>query len=536
MSKLAVELLRQGHVNQVWTKYCGFLDLNIDEFMIIQERLLMEQINLLSKTDIGKLFFRDKVLNSIEEFRDRVPITTYSDYETLLSRETSIYKDAYVWAHTSGRSGDFKWVPYTEIAYQRLGERVMAGIILASARKRGEIRIEEEDVLVYNTPPRPYISGLALRALADQFNFRFIPALDETEEMEFQERIEKGFRIGMETGIDILGSMSVVLVKMGESFAQDARTIQLSKSLLRPKVLFRLIRGFIRSKNEHRKMLPKDIWTLKALPCGGTDTSIYKDKIAYYWGVEPYEQYGSTEEGSVATQAWNKKYMTFFPDAAFYEFIPEEEWNKWRSDTSYSPRTVLYNEVVPNKKYELVLTNFYGKPFLRYRTFDLMEFPVLKDTESGINLPQMSFVGRSNDLIDLAGFTGPIDEKMVWKAINFSGIEYKEWAMRKEISDGEPILRLYIELVAPIDKETICQKVHEALKKYNSFYADYEAMIGKPALAVTLLYPGTFQAYLQEKQAMGADLAHLKPAHMNPSDDTIQMLIKLDESVRELIC
>jgi phenylacetate-coenzyme A ligase PaaK-like adenylate-forming protein len=282
-------------------------------------------------------------------------------------------------------------------------------------------------------------------------------------------------------------------------------------------------------------MLPKDIWTLKALPCGGTDTSIYKDKIAYYWGIEPYEQYGCTEEGAIATQSWNKKYMTFFPDAAFYEFIPEEEWYKWRSDTSYSPRTVLYNEVKPNKKYELVLTNFYGKPFVRYRTFDLMEFPVLQDTESGINLPQMSFVGRSDDLIDLAGFTGPIDERMVWKAIDFSGIEYKEWAMRKEIRDGEPILRLYIEPVGPTDKETICQKVHEGLKKYNSFYADYEAMIEKSALEVTLLYPGTFQSYMQEKQAMGTDLAHLKPAHMNPSDDTIQMLLKLDETARELI-
>jgi hypothetical protein len=525
----AIELLRQGHLNQIWTKYCGFLDLSIDEFMKIQNRLLMEQISLISRSDIGKLFLGERVLNSVEEFRDTVPITTYSDYETLLNQDTNKYKDSYVWAHTSGRSGSYKWVPYTEIAYQRLGERVLAGVILASAREKGDIRLEEGDILVYNTPPRPYISGLALRALSDQFNFRFIPALDETEAMEFQERIEKGFQIGMDTGIDILGSMSSVLVKMGERFADGARTIRFSKKMFRPRVLFRLIRGIVHSKYEHRKMLPKDLWKLKALPCGGTDTSIYKDKIAYYWGVEPYEQYGCTEEGSVATQAWNKKYMTFFPDAAFYEFIPEEEWYKWRGDPSYIPQTVLYNEVKPKKKYELVLTNFYGKPFLRYRTYDLMEFPVLQDIETGINLPQMSFVGRSDDLIDLAGFTGPIDEKMVWRAIDHSGIEYKEWAMRKETRDGEPILRLYIEPVGPADKESICCKVHEALKGLNSFYADYEAMIEKPALEVALLNPGTFQAYMQEKQAMGADLAHLKPAHMNPSDDTIHMLLNLDK-------
>ena len=33
-----------------------------------------------------------------------------------------------------------------------------------------------------------------------------------------------------------------------------------------PRVLFRLARGFVRSKLERRKMLPRDLWTLKALP------------------------------------------------------------------------------------------------------------------------------------------------------------------------------------------------------------------------------------------------------------------------------
>jgi len=530
MNTTAIELLRQGRKSQIWTKYCGFLDLNINEFMQIQERLLMEQINLISKSDVGKHIMGDRVPRSLEEFRYRVPITTYEDYEQYLDHGQSNFKDAYTWAHTSGRSGQFKWVPYTAQSYQRLGERVLAGVILGSAREKGEVHLEEGDVLVYNTPPRPYISGLALRALADQFNFRFIPSLDETEDIDFQARIERGFQIGLETGIDILGSMSVVLVKMGERFAEGARTVKINRHMLNPRVLFRLARGFARSKWEHRKMLPRDLWTLKALPCGGADTSLYKEKIAYYWGVEPYEQYGCTEEGAIATQAWNKKYMTFFPDAAFYEFIPEEEWFKWRSNPSYLPKTVLMDEVRPGKKYELVISNFYGKPLMRYRTYDLLEFPVLRDVEANINLPQMSFVGRANDFIDLAGFTGLIDEKMVFKAIHNTGIEYNEWAIRKETTDGEPILRLYMEPVDPCDKETIRHKVHEAMKGLNSFYADYEAMIEKPALDVTVLKPGTFQAYMLEKQKAGADLAHLKPPHMNPTDEMIHTLMRHNET------
>jgi hypothetical protein len=532
MSTTAVELLRQGQKNQIWKKYCGFLDLNLDEFMKIQERLLKEQLTLISKNQFGKLFLGRRIPQSVEEFRAMVPISTYEEYEAGLEMVRRNSDHQFYWSHTSGRSGSYKWVPYTEQAYQRLGERVLGGIILGSAREKGEVRLEEEDILVYNTPPRPYISGLTLRALAEQFNFNFIPALDETEDLEFQERIALGFEIGLETGIDILGSMSVILVKMGEQFAEGARTMKFSKKYLQPKILYRLVRAFVRSKLEHRNILPKDLWNIKCLPCGGADTSLYKEKITYYWGAEPYEQYGCTEEGAIATQAWNKKYMTFFPDAAFYEFIPEEEWHQWRLNPAYRPKTVLLNEVRPNKRYEVVITNFYGKPLLRYRTYDLIEFPILSDKETGINLPQMSFVGRSNDFIDLAGFTGLIDEKMVTKAIKQTGIEYKEWSIRKEVSGGEPILRLYIEPTHRMEKETLRRKVHEALKSINSFYADYEAMIAKPALEVTLLNPGTFQAYTIEKQASGADLAALKPPHMNPTDETVKTLLKINRNIQ----
>ena len=520
------ELLRQGHKSQIWTKFCGFLDLSIDEFMCIQERLLMEEIGLISKHEIGKHFFGDRPPASVAEFRRRVPITTYDNFAPFLVGKQDQYPNAFIWSHTSGRSGQYKWIPYTREAYDRMGERILAGVILGAAREKGEVRIEEGDTLVYNTPPRPFISGFSLRAVADQFNFHFIPDLELTESMGFQERIEKSFSTGMREGIDILGSLGSILVKMGERFAEGAQTIKITKSMLHPKVMSRMIKGFVRSKIARRNMLPKDLWQIKAIPSGGTDTAIYREKIAYYWGVQPHDQYGSTEEGAIAAQAWNKKYSTFYPAAAFFEFIPEEEWAMWRRDTSYVPKTVLLNEVQTKKRYEVVITNFYGKPLLRYRTHDLVEFPVLEDTEAGIHLPQMSFVGRGADFIDLAGLTGIIDEKMVWLAINNSGIPYQEWSIRKEVKDGEPYLRLYFEPLGALDSETVQIKVHAALKELNPYYADYETMMDKRALEVTMLAPGSFQGYMAEKQASGADLAQLKPPHMNSSDEIIRMLLK----------
>ena len=522
----ATELLKRGRKDQIWVKYCGFLELELDEFMDIQERLLMEQVALIHNSEIGKEFFK-QVPTNMEDFRNQVPITSYEDYEKHfdVQREDVLPQDAFLWAHTSGRSGRFKWIPYTKQAYLRLGERVLSGVILAAARYKGDVRINDKDTLVYNTPPRPYISGVALRALAEHFNFNFVPALDQTEDMDFQERIRKGFDIGLKTGIDVLGSMSVILVKMGESFAEGANSTKFNAELLHPKILFRLLRGYVRSKIERRSMLPRDLWNVKALPTGGMDTSIYRDLITYYWGQAPYEQYGSTEEGAIATQAWNKKGMTFFPDAAFLEFIPEEEWAKWRLDSSYVPKTVLLNEVETDKRYEVVITNLYGKPLIRYRMHDLIKFTAMEDKQTGIKLPQMEFVGRSNGFIDLAGFTGLIDEKMVWQAIINTGIKNIDWSIRKEVVNRKPILHLYIEPIEPVDQKDVKLNVREQLKSLNQFYADYEDMLDTDPLMVTILKSGSFQKYQKAKVAQGADLAHLKPPHMNASDEEIGLLL-----------
>ena len=525
----ADELLKTARRDEVWTKYCGFLDLNIKDFMDIQKRLLMEQVNFLreSNCDITKKFIKKSKIESLEDFRKAVPVTTYEDYEEFLSeqRDDVLPRKPVLWAHTSGRSGQMKWVPYTKEAYKSLGERVLAGVILSAARWKGDVRIDSNDTLVYNTPPRPYISGVSLRALADQFNFRFIPPLEETEALDFKDRIELGFQTGLVTGIDILGSLAVVLVKMGQRFAEGAQTTKISAQMLRPRAMVRMIRGWIRSKIERRSMLPKDLWRVKSIPSGGMDISIYRDKIEHYWGVTPFEQYGSTEEGAIATQTWNKKGMTFFPDAAFLEFIPEEEWSKWRRNRAYVPETVLFDEVEPEKRYELVITNFFGKPLVRYRMHDVVKFTALTDEETGIQLPQMTFVGRSNDFIDLAGFTGLIDEKMVWQSIADTGIGYEEWAVRKESIENKVVLHLYIEPTDHVPKEIIRRNVNDNLKKANRFYSDYEDLIEEPPLVVTTLNPGAFGALMAERSAQGADLAHLKPPHMNPSDEDIELLL-----------
>ena len=527
----ASELLLQGKKEQVWKKYCGFLDLSLDEFMQIQERLLGEQLAYLGASPLGRRLLGIEPPGSLGEFRSRVPLTTYDDYagDFDAKDDDALPEKPFLWAHTSGRSGIKKWFPYSEPSFHKLGEQVLGGVILASARRHGEVRVEEWDTLLSNTPPRPYISGVVLRALAEQFNFNFIPALEKTEDMEFQERITTGFKTAMKTGIDVLGSISVVLVKMGESFEQGANTSgSLSLDMLHPKVILRYLRGFVKSKRAGRPVLPKDLWSIKAIVTGGMDVSIYKERIAYYWGVLPFEQYGSTEVGVLASHSWTKDGMTFLPDAAFLEFLPLEELDKLKADPAYIPKTDLMNEVQTDKIYELVATSFHGNSLVRYRTNDLMKFTTLQDENSGVALPQMEFVSRMAGVIDLSGFSGIMDEKLFWQAMVKSGIPYEDWVIRKEASDGKARLHLYIETSSDLESQVIGRRVNDSLKQLNPYYADFTEMIDENPFLVTILSPGTFSGYMLAMVEAGANLAHLKPPHMNASDEVVQTLLRVN--------
>jgi hypothetical protein len=531
MATLA-ELVRQGRYDEVWLQYCGFLDLSLPEFMRVQERLLLEQVDLVSRSPWGRIFMPGQAPASLEEFRRAVPLTNYDDYEPYLSRrrEDVLPRKPSLWSHTSGRSGSYKWVPYTEKMYTAAGERIIAAVILSMARRRGEVLLREKDILLYNTPPRPYASGLALMSAADLFPFRFVPPLDLTEQISFQDRIELSFQMALVTGIDVIGSISAVLVKIGERFAQGGGGARRSRRLPHPKALLRVMRALMRSRMAGRPMLPRDFWSPKGVLCGGTDTALYRDVVAEYWGVNPCEMYASTETaGTVAVQAWNKKGLYFFPDVAFLEFIPEAEWTRNREDSTYIPKTVLLDDVEPGQRYELVITSFDGGPFLRYRICDLIRFISQRDTEVGIDLPSMICAGRSDGLIDLAGFTGLIDEPMAWRAIHGTGLAYEDWTLRKEIGPGGAFLHLFVEPKDDIAPEEMHRRVDENLRTANPFYADLETMLETRPLEVTLLRPGTFRAYYLEQQAAGADMSHMKPPHMNPSESTIESLLRLSK-------
>ncbi|MBN1856028.1 MAG: GH3 auxin-responsive promoter family protein [Dehalococcoidia bacterium] len=517
---------------ELWKRYCGFLDLTVQEFMEIQENLLLDQIDRVWPSVLGKRIMGNEKPMSMTDFRSRVPFTSYEDYEPHLSNkdEDALACKPGFWCHSSGRMGQFKWFPHSPEFIERANKACVSIVALASTKERGKMNFAPGFHMLLVLPKAPYMSGATIDSMAKYISFRAIPPRDNESTLPFQQQVAAGFQIALKEGVDIITAIASVLVKMGEQFEEQARRTKFTVSMLHPAVLSRLIRAKLRARREHRPMLPRDLWPSKALVTSGMDTSIYKQAITRYWGAEPCEFYGCAEGLIIAMHGWNKNGLYFLPDIAFYEFIPEKEVQKWQADPSYQPSTVLYDEVEEGQLYEVVITQLYGMPLLRYRMKDIVKFTGMADKETGVRLPHIRFQRRVGETIDLAALAR-LDERTLWQALANTGLRYADWAATKEYDGDSTYLRLHIELKDGASSERVAELMDQNLKLIDVDYRDLESYLGLNPVKVTLLPPGTFDRYTDRQRAAGADLAHLKPPHVNASQDTVRALEELSQDI-----
>ncbi|MFC2035692.1 GH3 auxin-responsive promoter family protein [Chloroflexota bacterium] len=527
------ELLKQGKTEELWQRCCGFIDLSLEEFMAVQKRLLLEQLALLKKSELGQYIMNGAEPYTVEEFREQVPMTTYADYSSVLldQHEDVLPAKPILWVQTSGRSGEYphKLVPITSRFWEEAGQNFSAIAFFAACKEKGDIPFNNSIKMLHAMAQVPYLTGTIAYKLEKELGFEFFPSLRESEEMSFEDRVEKGFRLALSEGMTGFYGLAGVLVGIGEKFRQNSGNMNFSQLLSQPEALFRLARGLIKSKLAGRSLLPKDLWELKIISSMGTDSTIYKDRIKDLWGRSPLEVYGNSETTVIATQTWDYDGMVFFPNLNFLEFIPEEEHLMWKLNPSYQPKTVLLDEVKAQENYELVITNFHGGSLVRYRVGDMIRITALRNDKLNINIPQMVFERRADDLIDL-GFMR-LTERVIWQAIENAKFGYQGWTAHKEVGET-PRLHLYLELDDNYitSEEDIATLIYEQIKKLDDglyIYKDLaslEKLIRFKPIEVTLLPAGTFSNFKNQRQAEGADLVHLKPPHINPSDEILSLL------------
>jgi len=530
-----LDLLRDGRKQELWQMCCGFLNLSLEQFMAIQKRLLLEQIELLKNSELGRRMMNGAMPETVEEFREQVPLTTYADYlpELVEKKEDVLPTKPAMWVHTVGRIGEynFKWVPLSERFLYEF-ERVAGGVgLLASCNPQGDFLVKEHLKTLATMAGQDYGSGIVAYLMQQALGFDLLPC--NIAEMTFQERVEAGFEEALSQGLDAFGGLPSVLAYVGEMFKQGAISVDTRFLLSHPRAFACFLKGLIKSKLARRPLLPKDLWSVKVVVGGGADSAIFRERVEELWGRKLLEIYGATEGGVYATQTWDHEGMTFIPNLNFFEFIPEREWFKWQLDNSYKPKTILLDEVKAGEKYEIVITNFHGGIMTRYRIGDIIEITSLRNEKLNIDIPQMVFHSRADDLIDIASL-GRLTERVIGEAIENSGIPYVDWVARKEIIDNKPVLHLYPELGAGYiaSDESVATAIREQFRKLDrkyrcNFYrliGDMETVLGLKPVEVTLLPQGAFSSYTAQQRSEGAALENLKPPHVNPSEEVLSLL------------
>ncbi len=511
-----------------WRTLWQYLDFSGDQFSQVQSDSLHTQFTVMPKNPVmAALTAGSTDFASIDDFRARVRLSGWDDYAEHLNPNTSNSSDT--WAYTQFGAGNSKWAPFTRPALDHLADSVVASIGLAATVDGRTADINYGDRALFNIPPRPYLAGHVGFELTNKYGFKPLIPLEPGEDMEFKQRIAEGFANALNDRVDILISMTSVLKRVAERFDPNSVRSGGSNGLLRKvnaRGALRLAGAKIKSTFTNHTMRPRDLWEPKSIVGWGLDTRFYSDQIADAWGRPPYEVYASTEIGVMGVQFRENGGLAFNPYSCFYEFIPESELENERSDPMYQPRTCLLDEVEPGNSYEVVATSFFGMPFVRYRLGHIIQFD---NAHVGYG-NEFYFVGRADERIDIGGFTR-VDESTVWKAIASAELPIRDWTIRREVEGIIPELHMYLELSNPFETGHLAPTLHRALKECDPLYSDLETMLGICPLNVTVLSPGTFEAFTDMRLQQGSSLIGSRPPRMNPNDETVGRLVALDRAL-----
>ena len=80
--------------------------------------------------------------------------------------------------------------------------------------------------------------------------------------------------------------------------------------------------------------------------------------------------------------------------------------------------------------------------------------------------------------------------------------------------------------MAPHRKRVYASILREGLIKNVPEFPDLEELLGLSHFKITQLVPGSYAYYKDFQLKVGADLAHLKPPHIQPSDAIMNVLLE----------
>ncbi|MGG6297982.1 GH3 auxin-responsive promoter family protein [Leptolyngbya sp. AN02str] len=343
-------------------------------------------------------------IQTVEQFRQQVPIMPYSAYEPYVARvaageQNVMTPDPVTYLNlTSGSTGKQKLIPVTKRSRKFIAKAntVGMGFGLASARQRGltlgkmliTSSIQASGYTTGGIPYGPVSAGdlrmsnaLYRQVFAHPFDVlrisdslaRNYVALLHALRVEDLRIIGANFPIFALRLCDYLDTYAEELLHDLENGAiadwvqiDPELRHQLERQLTPAPKRAAQLRSILKTTGT---LTPQLVWpdlSFMITARGGT-SSFYFERFPTYFGNAPVfgGVYASSEATFGVYHDFNQDGTILAIESGFFEFVPQDQWD------AEHPKTLLPIEVTPGQQYRLLVTNYSG--FYRYDIGDVVE-------------------------------------------------------------------------------------------------------------------------------------------------------------------
>ncbi len=520
--------------------------------MKAQEKLLKRILNKSKNCELGKKYnFAD--INGIDDFRNKVPLTTYEDYDALVDRmihkreKNIMYTGHNVrYCSSSGSVGKPKVLPksiYDIWNMQCIGFSCTVSTTAHHLKKvcgkkmppqMGPIVLiltghELEDGKMCNGAgqvPLTYLKPITKFFCTSPVSLLYA----EHEELLDTSYLQLRFAL-QEEKVSYIGSVVITLVttmfdyleKNWEMLCDDIEHGTINQSVKitpehRAEYEKKLKPNPKRAeflRQEFRKgfdtpIAPR-IWPRLCYAYGmvGSNLKVYVETLRRSIGDIPIHNMGyAAAEGFFALPTELDVHDSMVvPYSVFFEFIPVND--DIEEDETETPKTLLLNELEVGKKYEMVVTNSSG--LYRYRMEDIVQV-----TRMHNNTPVIEFLYRRNLSMNVA------NEKTTTAMVDFAakqvfektGNEFVGYSFYPDFSTNPPRYCMLTEIKGDISEEKrqeMIEVLDEELKGVNEKYFKYRrwGMLNRPEILI--LKPDTYWDYRENLRNQGVHLNQIKP-------------------------
>ena len=531
--------------------------------VILQHKLLMDLLKENQDTEYGKKYGFSEI-HSAQEFKEKVPLTEYDDYEPGIRRmmdgERNVLsaREPKFFAESAGSIGVPKYVPLSQeeldkcYKYSMVMAFGVADEYYRNTTGRGlpggrglnavEMRVKKTD----SGANQGALSSTLVTSIGDAIPdllsspWEVICPGQEMDMKYLKARFALADRDLVFMNAAFMTSLVDLMDYIRDNYKMLCRDIyhgRIDPEIRIPEEVRTLLTGRITADRQRAKELMREfregfdspiiprIWP-KMSWIGGIGTGgffPYMRRMRKYSGKSiPFNNlcYAASESYIAVSRRMGDESFVLIPDGGFFEFIP--------ADSDDETRTLNIDELEAGEDYRVIVTNLSG--FYRYRLHD-----VVRVTGYYNETPMIQFVYRENQLISIAG-EKTNEEHMRWAIEQFylaTRIHVSDYSIYadRESSPGHYVLLLEPSAIIPKERIAYCRDVlDEKLMQANPSYGEKvrTGVLGK--MELVLLQQQTYQLYRDVQIMKGASSNQLKPVRVIDTPQKEKFFFRLQET------